>query len=131
MACLQECAAYARERGVLLALENHGGLTRTADGTLRLLKAVDSPALGLNLDFGNFRVDPYAEFAQLAPRTVTTHAKVTSRFGEERREVDYARVRRIMEAAGYRGYISIEFEEKEDPREGVPRFAETLKKAFR
>jgi sugar phosphate isomerase/epimerase len=45
--CLQECAAYAAERGVLLALENHGGLTGTADQTLALLKAVDSEWLGL------------------------------------------------------------------------------------
>src|SRR5205823_45139 len=35
--CLQECVVPAWEQGVMLALENHGGLTGTADGTLRLL----------------------------------------------------------------------------------------------
>src|SRR5947209_795539 len=35
VACLQESAAYAAERGVLLALENHGGITSTADQVLR------------------------------------------------------------------------------------------------
>jgi hypothetical protein len=32
-----------------------------------------------------------------------------------------------MTGAGYRGYLSIEFEEKEDPTIGVPRFVDVLK----
>ena len=37
----------------------------------------------------------------------------------------------VMGDAGYAGYISIEYEEKEDARMAVPRFVETLKAAFR
>jgi sugar phosphate isomerase/epimerase len=129
--CIRTVTAYGAERGVTLALENHGGVTGTAAQVQRFLDAVDSPWLGVNLDFGNFRQDPYAEFAQLAPRTVTTHAKLTSRFGDGHGEVDYSRVRAILEDAGYRGYISIEFEEREDPRVAVPRFVEELAAAFR
>jgi sugar phosphate isomerase/epimerase len=125
--CLEECVAYGAERGVTVALENHGGVTATAGQVQRFLDRIDSPWFGLNLDFGNFRDDPYQEFAQLARRAVTTHAKVSSRFGEERWEVDYTRVKRIMDEAGYLGYLSVEFEEPEDPRAGVPRFVETLK----
>jgi sugar phosphate isomerase/epimerase len=122
--------AYGAQAGVALALENHGGITGTAAQVRRFLDAIDSPWFGVNLDFGNFHEDPYAEFAALAPATITTHTKVTSRFGTEVRPVDYARVKEIMTGAGYRGYLSIEFEEKEDPMIGVPRFVDVLK-AFR
>ena len=128
--CLQECVAYGERQGVAVALENHGGVTSTAVQVQKFLDAIASPWFGINLDFGNFRVDPYAEFAQIAPRTITTHVKVTSRFGDERRPVDYLRVRRIMEAAGYRGYLSIEFEEQEDPTLGVPRLARYLQEVL-
>src|SRR5207248_4715841 len=125
----QECVVYGTERGVTVALENHGGVTGTAAQVQKFLDAIDSPWFGLNLDFGNFRVDPYAEFAQVAPRAVTSHAKVTTRLGEGREDVDYGRVKAIMDRAGYRGYLSVEFEEKEDPRAGVARFVEYLKRA--
>ncbi|HZO91123.1 MAG TPA: sugar phosphate isomerase/epimerase family protein, partial [Chthonomonadaceae bacterium] len=131
--CLRECAEYAHERGVLLALENHGGLTATADGTLRLLQAVAHPALGLNLDFGNFSGDIYGQFAACAPYAVATHAKPRSegQVRGERVTVDYARVRQIMEAVGYRGFLAIEYEEEEPAETGVPRFAAELRAALR
>src|SRR5580700_7215196 len=61
---LKDCAALAYESGILLVLENHGGLTGTANGTLDILHAVDSPGLALNLDFGNFSKDCYTQFIQ-------------------------------------------------------------------
>jgi sugar phosphate isomerase/epimerase len=128
--CIRECVEYGAGQGVAVALENHGGVTGTARGVQRFLDAIDSPWFGLNLDFGNFQESPYEEFEQLAPRTITTHVKVTSRFGETTAELDYARIRRIMEAAGYRGYFSIEYEEPGDPMEGVRAFAQQLKAAL-
>jgi sugar phosphate isomerase/epimerase len=125
--CIRECVAYGEERGVVVALENHGGVTSTAEQVERFLDAIDSPWFGVNLDFGNFSVDPYAEIARVAPRAVTTHAKLVSRFGDERRAIDYSQVRRIMEQAGYRGYLSIEYEEADDPMTAVPRFADHLR----
>ncbi|MBI3912278.1 MAG: sugar phosphate isomerase/epimerase [Armatimonadetes bacterium] len=130
VACLQECVAYAAPRGVMVALENHHGITTTAFQVLRLAAAVDNPWFGLNLDFGNFHEDPYREFEQVAHLAVTTHAKVTWQSGQERRPVDYARVAQIMAAVGYQGYLSVEYEEREDPRTGVPRFVEELHRAL-
>ena len=91
VACLQECAEYGAQRGVVVALENHGGITARAEQVLRLVREVDRPWFGINLDFGNFRADPYREFAMVAPHTVTTHAKThwSGPSGEE--PVDYAR----------------------------------------
>lgn len=129
--CLQETAAYGAEQGVLVALENHGGLTTTADQTLRLLHAVNNEWLGLNLDFGNFQGDIWEQFAQCAPFAVATHAKVSYHTAAGKAPVDYVRVKQIMDGVGYRGYIAIEYEEAEDPRVGVPRFVQELERVFR
>ena len=125
---LAECAEVGAQHGVMLGLENHGGLTSDAAGTLALVEPfADNPWVGINLDFGNFTGDIYAQYEQCAPHTVTTHAKVSVRQGEGRELVDYRKVVRIMRDAGYQSYISIEFEEPEDPIVGVSRFAAYLR----
>ncbi|MGQ9553436.1 MAG: sugar phosphate isomerase/epimerase family protein [Anaerolineae bacterium] len=139
------CAAYSYRdylldqtqglrQGVVLALENHGGITATAEQTLALLKAVDSPWLRANLDFGNYSRDPYQEFRLVAPYAVTTHAKVSwyeGGYGSgTRHTVDYTKVKQILDEVGYRGFISIEYEEPEDARTGVPTFVKHLRSIF-
>jgi sugar phosphate isomerase/epimerase len=44
--------------------------------------------------------------------------------------LDYDRIAALLRKAGYRGYISLEFEGKEDPRMGVPKSLALLRKAF-
>jgi len=125
---LAECAEVAAQHGVALALENHGGLTGDAAGILALVKPfAEEPWVGINLDFGNFTGDIYDQYKRCAESTFTTHAKVTVRQGEEREQVDYRRVVRIMRETGYRGYLSIEYEEPGDPIVGVSRFAAYLR----
>lgn len=125
---LAQCAVTAAQCGVVLALENHGGLTGTADGVLRLVEPfADSPWIGINLDFGNFTGDVYEQYARCAPDTVTTHAKATVRQADERVLVDYREVVRVMRQAGYSGWLAIEYEEPDDPVVGVDRFAAYLR----
>ena len=125
---IAECLPLAEEEGVILALENHGGLTADADGTIALITPFDgNPWIRMNLDFGNFTNDIYAQYEKCAPYAATTHTKVTVRQGETRELVDYRRVVRIMQDAGYKGYISIEYEEKEPPIPYVERFASYLR----
>jgi sugar phosphate isomerase/epimerase len=125
---LKDCAAYAEQVGVMIGLENHGGLTATAEGLVRILKAVASDWVGALLDFGNYSKDPYAEFELTAPYTVMTHAKPTADFAGTRGYVDYRRVSEIMRKAGYRGFLSIEYEEPgQDAMVEVPRFAAYLR----
>jgi len=131
VAAMRECAEYGGERGVIVALENHGGITATAAQVDRLVQEVGHDWFGINLDFGNYR-DPTDEFPKTAPHAVTTHAKVTHRDAEgNRQKVDYSFARQVMEQVGYKGYLSIEYEEPEDPREGVPAFVKELKAVFR
>lgn len=121
---LKECSEVAAQCGVILGLETHGGMTGDADGILALLESFqDDPWVAMNLDFGNLTGDIYGQYERLAPSAVTTHVKVTVRQGDGRETVDYRRVVRLMRAAGYDGYMAIEFEEKEDPVVGVDRFA--------
>jgi sugar phosphate isomerase/epimerase len=129
--CLRECAAYGAERGVVVALENHGGVTARAEQVLEIAAPLESPWFGINLDCGNFREDPYDEIRRVARLAVTAHAKVTTRTPDGVEPVDYARVGGILEEAGYRGYLNVEYEEKEDAMLGVPRFAEYLQSVFR
>ncbi len=128
VAGLKECAEHAGRVGVTIGLENHGGLTGTAAGLLRILKAVNSEWLGALLDFGNYTKDPYTEFEQTAPYTVMTHAKPTADFAGKHDWIDYRRVEQIMAAVGYRGYLSIEYEEPgQDAMIEAPRFAAYLR----
>lgn len=130
--CLQECAAAAWQKGVTLALENHGGLTATASGTLKILAAVGSPGLALNLDLGNFQGDIYSQFAACAPHAVASHAKPNATIEPGRRQrVDYDRVCNILRGEGYRGFLAIEYEEPEPVEVGLPQFLCTLQGALR
>jgi sugar phosphate isomerase/epimerase len=125
---LAECAKVAADCGVILALENHGGLTGDADGILALVEPfADNPWVGINLDFGNFAENNYEQYQRCLPHTVTTHCKVTHRLGGEKERVDYRRVVRLLRDGGYDGYLSIEYEEPEDPIAGVSRFAAYLR----
>lgn len=128
---IEACLAKAEECGVLLALENHWGLTRSPEGVLRILDAVDSPWLGALMDTGNFREEPYEKLAKMAPRTVFVQAKTYHGGGEwYTLDIDYDRVASILKSVGYNGYVSLEFEGKEDPDSAVPRSIERLRQAL-
>jgi sugar phosphate isomerase/epimerase len=129
--CLREVTDYGAERGVCVALENHGGITGTADQVLRLVERLQGPWFGLNLDFGNFHQDPYTEIERCAPYAVTTHVKRTMRGSQGPEPVDYTRVVEIMRRAGYSGYFSVEYEDRDDPRTAVPEFVAHLQRVVR
>ncbi len=129
--CLERCLSKAEECGVILALENHWGLTRTPEGLLRILNAVKSPWLGGLMDTGNFLEDPYPKLEQIAPRVVFVQAKTYYGGGEwYTLDLDYDRIAKILSDARYKGYISLEFEGKENPDIAVPKSIEMLRKAF-
>jgi sugar phosphate isomerase/epimerase len=127
---IQEACDHAGKYGVYLALENHGGITATLDQTLALVKAVKHDWFGVNWDTGNFHTpDPYADLEKLAPYAVTVQIKTeVHRKGMKPEEADLKRLTDILRAAGYRGYVVLEYEAAEDPMQGVPRAVAALKK---
>ena len=128
---IRACLPKAAECGVLLALENHWGLTRTPEGLLRLVNAIDSPWLGVLMDTGNFLEQPYEKLAAIAPKTVFVQAKTYPGGGEwYTLELDYARIATILAQAGYSGYVSLEYEGKENAETAVPKSIALLRAAF-
>jgi sugar phosphate isomerase/epimerase len=122
---------YAAKKGIVLALENHGGITSTPEQILRLVKAIDSANFGVNLDTGNFRgADPYAEIAQLAPYAFNVQVKTEIQRGNGHRkeEADLARIIGILRDAHYSGYVVLEYEAAEDPLTAIPRHTKTLRR---
>src|SRR5690606_9478487 len=79
---IEQCLPVAEKNGVILALENHWGLTSSVEGLLRIANAFDSPYFGILMDTGNFLEDPYTKLEQIAPKTVFVQAKTYSGGGE-------------------------------------------------
>ena len=128
---ITQCLAKAEECGVVLALENHWGLARTAAGLLRILDAIKSPWLGALMDTGNFLEDPYPQLEAMAPRTVYVQAKTYHGGGEwYTLDLDYPRIAGILARAGYTGWVGLEMEGKEDAATAVPKSLATLRAAF-
>jgi L-ribulose-5-phosphate 3-epimerase len=128
---IEKCLPKAAECGVVLALENHWGITGTPEGQLRIFNALPSPWLGLLMDTGNFLENPYKKLALIAPKTVYVQAKTYHGGGEwYTLDLDYKRIARILADAGYTGYVALEMEGKENPDIAVPKSIAMLRKAF-
>ncbi|MCH1495353.1 MAG: sugar phosphate isomerase/epimerase [Rubripirellula sp.] len=128
---LEKCLPAAERCGVVLGLENHWGLGRTASGVLRVLDDIKSPWLRATLDTGNFLDDQYAQYKQLAPEAVFVQAKTYFGGGTwYTLDIDYDRVASILSEVNYRGYISLEFEGQENHETAIPKSLELLRKAF-
>jgi L-ribulose-5-phosphate 3-epimerase len=129
--CIERCLPKAAECGVVLALENHWGLTRTPAGLLKVLNSIQSPWLGGLMDTGNFLEDPYPKLQEIAAKTVFVQAKTYHGGGEwYTLNLDYKRIAKILSAANYTGYVSLEMEGKEDPDKAVPKSIAMLREAF-
>ncbi|MFN7920864.1 MAG: sugar phosphate isomerase/epimerase family protein [Bryobacteraceae bacterium] len=128
---IEKCLPHAEKAGVVLALENHWGLTTRPEGVIRIRKAISSPWLGVNVDTGNYAGDPYPQFEMLAPYATIVQAKTYYGGGEwYTLDLDYPRMAAILRKHGYRGWVSLEMEGKEDPATAVPKSLEVLRKAF-
>jgi len=130
---IEECCEYAGRHGIFLGLENHGGLTSTANGMLDIIRSVKSPWFGAWMDTGNFHGEGvYGELEKIAPYTIHVQVKVvTSSRAAGRKPTDFRRLAKILGRVGYRGWICLEYEEAEDPRVACPRYIAELRKAFR
>ena len=128
---LEKCLPKAEQCGVVMGLENHWGLGRTAKGVLRIVRAIDSPWLKVTMDTGNFPENPYDQLAQLAADTVLVQAKTYYGGGIwYSLDLDYPRIAQILRAAQYRGYVSLEFEGLEDYQSAIPKSLDTLRSTF-
>ena len=128
VAALEEVCPVAEKAGVLLGVENHGGITDTPEHLLALVKPVNSPALGVNVDTGNFKTaDPYADVAAIAPYGVSVQVKTEVSPNGKLEEADLKRFVKILRDANYHGFVALEYEAKGDPMTEVPKHVKELR----
>ncbi|HEY2785774.1 MAG TPA: sugar phosphate isomerase/epimerase family protein [Fimbriiglobus sp.] len=129
--CLGQCVKAAEKYGVTLGLENHWGLGRTPEGLLKIVEAVKSPWLKVTMDTGNFLEEPYPKLEMIAPHAVLVQAKTYYGGGTwYTLDLDYDKIAKLLVKARYKGWISLEFEGREDPKTAVPKSLTLLRKAF-
>jgi sugar phosphate isomerase/epimerase len=126
---MKPASDYAGKKGITLGVEDHGGITQKAETTLEILRRVDSPYAGVNLDISNFLAASDAEqYTQIeACIPYATHTHIRDRFGDSHRPIDLERVWKLFAQAGYKGYMSAEYEGEEDPVTGVPKLIDRIK----
>lgn len=133
IASLRAVSTQAASSGVRLVLENHnhGGFVQTAADVEAIFREVQSPALGLLLDTGNF-LDGAASIADTAGRAWHVHAKFT-RVAPDGQDaaVDHHRVLALLRGAKYAGCVSVEYEGPEPGRTAVPRIVAHLRTVLR
>ena len=130
---VRACLDYAAQRGIMLGIENHGGITARVADHLAICDAVgEHPWFGVNLDTGNYRTNPYEELAIAAPRAVNVQVKVEVFKADQKTKelADLPRLRDILVKADYKGWVALEYEAAGDPREEIPMYIKQMKKLF-
>lgn len=114
---------------------HNNGMKTSRFPSLRIefARSIDSEWFRHVLDPANYGEHIYEDSKKTAPYAVHVHADATCREMIANRptsKIDYQRIKEILKAFGYNGYVSIEYVGNEDPNVAVPRLAKLLKDAF-
>lgn len=118
---IRKCCDHAKKFGVVLCLQNHWDYIKTASDILKIFKMVNSEWLGLNLDIGSFRHDPFEEISKTIHLAVTWQIKENIYVNGQEQNTDYEKLFKIIYNSGYRGYLPLETLGAGDPFEKLPR----------
>ncbi|HEY3839773.1 MAG TPA: sugar phosphate isomerase/epimerase family protein [Bryobacteraceae bacterium] len=131
VADFKECAAFGREHGVVVGLQQHNDCLKTADETIRVINAVGSEWFGSILDIGSLRQgDPYAEIEKLVPYAVSWQIKENVGRNNQEEPTDLRKIKAIIDRSGYRGYVPFEALGSGDPRVKIAGFLQKIRKEF-
>lgn len=134
---LAECVGYAEKFGVMIGVQNHGDMLKTADEVLKILDMVRSDWLGVIVDTGSFLTsDPYRDIERVIPHAVNWQLKkwLSDRKGPE---IDMDKLVDIIRKSSYRGYVAVETlptpgkEDTYDALREVPELLAELRKALK
>jgi sugar phosphate isomerase/epimerase len=125
----KRAAEYSGSKGIVLGIEDDGGLSTNAEPTIEIIKRADSPFVGMNLDTGNFPKNGYAQVALSIPYAVNVHFK-SQIAGEDgsRQEANWDRLLGMFAQHGYRGFVSLEYEDAAAAETAVPKLAAELRR---
>ncbi|RMG56502.1 MAG: sugar phosphate isomerase/epimerase [Bacteroidetes bacterium] len=136
IASLSELATFAKDYNINVIVENHGGYSSNGQWLSGVMQQVGMDNCGTLPDFGNFCIkrsqpeentaeawartvceeeyDRYQGTQELMPfaKGVSAKSHVFDAEGNEA-QTDYRRMLEIVKAAGYTGYIGIEYEGSE------------------
>lgn len=122
---------YSATKGITLGIETHGGIAVKGEPSIELIRRVGSPYAGLSLDIQHLTGDPdsdeerYKQIEACVPYTTQTH--ITDRF-DSQRPIDLDRIWQIFSKHGFRGFMSLEYNDSEgDVLVGAPRMIERMK----
>ncbi|HEX8523620.1 MAG TPA: sugar phosphate isomerase/epimerase family protein [Tepidisphaeraceae bacterium] len=141
---IRQVTDYAQSQGIKTSLENHGFYMQAADRVEKLIQRVNHPNFRLTIDLGNFLCvadDPVAAVKRLAPYVIMAHAKdfhvrakkmmpASGWFATPTElalrgaicghgVIDVPMQLKLLNRAGYDGYLSLEFEGMEEPTQAV------------
>jgi sugar phosphate isomerase/epimerase len=122
---MKPACEYAAGKGVILGLETHSGLSASAANMVAILRGIDSPYAGCNLDISNFPENPYEQIQACLP--YATHSHIRDFYGKPSQPLDLDRVWQMFARSGYKGYMSVEYEGTEDAMTGVPKLIDKIK----
>ena len=108
----RELEGYARQKGILLLVENHGGVSSDPEALIQVVKAVGSKNLEILPDYGNFSPQiRYKGLKAILPYAKHLISAKTHQFDENGRhtDFDFDRCMRMAQAAGFPGYYSAEY----------------------
>jgi sugar phosphate isomerase/epimerase len=114
---LRRLSEFGASQGINIIVENHGGISSNGKWLAKVIADVKLPNCGTLPDFGNFKTGPNEEYdrykgvAELMPfaKGVSAKSHNFDSFGNET-GTDYRKMLKIVMAAGYHGYIGIEYE---------------------
>ena len=127
---LEECGDLAGRHGIVLGIENHGGIVAESADLLEIVRTVRSPWVGINLDTGNFHTDdPYEDLAKCAPFAVNVQfkGKISRRNQKGGEPADFARTFQLLTDARYQGWVALEYEMPDDPWKRVPEMLDQMR----
>lgn len=107
----------AKKLDVVLAIENHWGISSRPEWMIEIIDRVDSGFVRTCVDFGNFpaSIDPYKGIEVLLKKAGHVQAK-SYRFDENGYEttIDYLRCLKLVNDSDYDGAIAVEYEGKNE-----------------
>jgi sugar phosphate isomerase/epimerase len=128
IAGLKECAAYAEQAGVRYSIEPHPfRYGANTEGLLRILEAVDSPAMGINLDPSHLFPAgdiPHVAAERLGKRIIHCHfsdndGETNVHWRPGKGKIDWEKLLIALRDNGFDGVISLEFEDVPGVSRGV------------
>ena len=128
---IESLLPYAVEKGVIVALENHGGgVTVTGEQLLRLVRAIKGPNFAVNLTTRGTSTALIRTTRSSPRRRPCAPSQYRSSRDPPQGTVegagaDLPKVIGILREAKYSGYVVLEYNASEDPKIAVPRYLKT------